>query len=117
MKPILICLTLIVTTLLLLTVVLFFRDRVLFFLAGYDYVLIKSTSVEAFKAYAAIQKWRWALVGLTVLAGLSCAIVCRNTGKTDSTWYYTIGKFLGIITCIIMVVILCMYIVLPKRLL
>jgi hypothetical protein len=117
MKSAIICFILIVATIVLLAVVLFFRDRVLFFMAGYDYELTKGTSVESFKAHAVIQKWRLALVGLTFLVGAICTILCRNMSRVSDSWYYTAGKFLGIITCIIMVVFLFMYMILPKRLL
>lgn len=116
MKSGITCFMLIFATIVLLVIVVFFRDRFLFFMAGYDYKLAKDTSVESFKVYAAIQKWRIALVGLTFLVGIASVICCRNMEWLTHKWYYTIGKFLGIITCILMIVILVMYIVLPKRL-
>ena len=61
MKSAIICIILIIATIVLLAVVLFFRDKFLFFMAGYDYELMKGTSVESFKAHAAIQKWRLGL--------------------------------------------------------
>lgn len=116
MKSAITCLILIVATMFFLIVVLFFRDKFLFFLSGYDYEMTRSTSVESFKAHAEIQKWRLALFGLTFLIGAACFIVCRNMERVAENWYYTAGKFLGIITCILMIVILVIYIVLPKRL-
>lgn len=107
---------LIVITLVLSVIVLFFRDRFLFYITGYDNSLIHSTSVESFKAHAAIHIWRFVLIGITFFSGIICIVTCRNMEKKTDEWIYVIGKFLGIITCVVMGIILFMYLILPKKL-
>lgn len=115
MKIKIFCVGFVLVTLFLLIVVLFFRDRVLFLLAGYDYKLAKSTSVEAFKANAAIYKWRMVLFGLTFLSATASIILCRRMEKISPHWGYTAGKFLGIAACILMTIIFIIHLIIPKR--
>lgn len=117
MKPSAICFSMIIFTIFLLIIVLFFRDRFLFFLMGYDYQMTKTASVESFKAHGAIQKWRLILFGLTLLLGTTSIITFTKMEKAaNGGWYYTAGKLLGIITSIIMIIIFIVFIILLKRL-
>jgi hypothetical protein len=117
MKSSITCFLLVIITFFFLVVVLFFRDRFLFFLGGYDYEMTRTTSVESFKAHAAIQKWRLAIFGLTLFLGIACFFTCRSMEKIEiGGWYYTVGKLVGIITSILMIVIFIVFSILPKRL-
>jgi hypothetical protein len=117
MKSSTLCFLLIGATIFLTIVVLFFRDRFLFSLAGYDYEVTKTTSVESFKAHAEIQKWRLALFIITFIFGISCFITCRRMENLeDGAWYFILGKFLGIFTSIIILIIFIVLAILPKRL-
>ena len=117
MKSSVACFLLIIVTFFFLVIVLFFRDRFLFFLAGYDYEMTRTTSVESFKAHAEIQKWRLTLFGLTLFLGIACFVTCRNIEKIEvGGWFYSIGKLVGIITSILMIIIFIVFSILPKRL-
>jgi uncharacterized membrane protein YidH (DUF202 family) len=117
MKPSTVCFLTITFTLFCLIIVLFFRDRVLFFLMGYNYEMTKTVTVESCKAHEAIQKWRLILFGLTLLLGITSIVTCTRMEKAATGgWYYTTGKLLGIITTILMIFIFIMFIIIPKRL-
>jgi hypothetical protein len=117
MKSSTLCFLLIGATIFLTIVVLFFRDRFCFSLAGYDYEVTKTTSVESFKAHAEIQKWRLALFIITFIFGINCFITCRRMENLeDGAWYFILGKFLGIFTSIIILIIFIVLAILPKRL-
>lgn len=115
MKSPLIFWFLIVVNILLLVIVLFFRDKFLFFFLGYDFDLMKSTSVESFKVYSVIQKWRIALIVLTLISGACCFVFCKKISNQSNDWYYLAGKVIGILNFVLAVVILIMIIILPKR--
>jgi hypothetical protein len=115
MKPSIIGWLLIIINILLLVILLFFRDKFLFFLLGYDFDLMKGTSVESFKAYSVIQRLRIALVVCTLISGVCCFIFCRNINNHSNGWYYSVGKVVGIINSILAAVILIMIMILPKR--
>ncbi|MEO6719446.1 MAG: hypothetical protein ABIN67_03730 [Ferruginibacter sp.] len=106
----------IVTNIFLLTIVLFFRDRFLFFLAGFNFNLTKETSVESFQAFAAIQKWRIGIIVITIFIGAVNIICCKMLEKTrGSKWYLTTGSMLGSLSVIFMIIILFMSIIVPNR--
>lgn len=99
--------------LLLLISVLFFRDRFLFFILGYDYQLTKSASAESFEAFEAVHPGRIILLCLTLLSGIVSFFICRNFEKKFDSWYYSIGKFIGLFSVILMIVIAIAISVLP----
>lgn len=115
MRTKLLCISLLGMTILLLIIVLFFRDRTLFFLAGQDYALSKETSVNAFKAYASIQKWRIALICMTLLISVVSFFLCSKMAKQEGYWVYTFGKYLSLVASLLMGLILLASVVLPKR--
>ena len=113
-KAKLVCGIAIFINVLLLIIILFFKDRFLFFILGYDYQLTKSASDESFEAYKVVHPWRIVLLCLTLLAGIVCFYICWSFERKIDSWYYTIGKFVGLLSVILMIVILIAIIILPS---
>jgi hypothetical protein len=98
------------------TTILFFRDRFLFFLHGYEKELLKITSVEAVKAHAQIYKSKI----LILVGGLILSIITLFfSRKLLSQNEYLIYEIIYGVCILIVIVFLinCFFLFfLPKRL-
>lgn len=97
-------------------ITIFFRDRFLFYLYGYDSSLLNNTTVEAFEAYKSIYNGKLFLILASIsVTGVSALITRRHRLMSGNT-YVRIIFLVEIAVALILLIILLMYFALPKRL-
>jgi hypothetical protein len=94
--------------LILAVIALFFQNKFLFFLHGYDSSLIGDTKVESFIAYKNIYKSRLLLY---VIGFLSSLVALFFSNKSNSKLIFTISLLLGLL----FLAMIFFYFFLPKK--
>lgn len=107
-----------VLSVLFLVITMFYYNRFLFFLHGYDKDLLKSTEVEAFVAYKKIYHSKFILFIVSVVTSVVAFAVTHKYLKRDkgNVVYRVIYIVEGVISFVLFINLLAFFLF-PKRLL